>query len=194
MSDSHLVALSADQWPRALATLVTAFINDPVERWLYPEPWAYLDHFPRFVEAFAGRAVAAGTGWAMDDYGAVALWLPPGAESDGAAVASEVEHTVAPARYRDTIAVLEQLADAHPSEPHWYLALLGVDSARQGLGLGARLLTACLTVVDADHLPAYLETPNPRTVPFYGRHGFEVTGRVQVGACPELVCMLRPAR
>jgi GNAT superfamily N-acetyltransferase len=194
VSEGHLVAVSADERPRALATLVAAFVNDPVERWLYPEARAYLDHFPRFVEAFAGRAFAAQTAWAIEDYGAVALWLPPGTGSDGDAVASAVERTVAPARYRDTVAVLKQLADAHPSEAHWYLALLGVDSARQGLGLGGRLLAACLTTVDADHLPAYLETPNPRTVPFYQRHGFAVTGRVQAGACPPLVSTLRPAR
>jgi predicted GNAT family N-acyltransferase len=45
----------------------------------------------------------------------------------------------------------------------------------RGADLGGRLLTHCLTKVDADHVPAFLETPNPRTVPFYQRHGFEVT-------------------
>ena len=60
-----------------------------------------------------------------------------------------------------------------PTDPHWYLPWLGVDGARQGAGLGADLLRQCLMRVDADHSPAFLETPNPRTVPFYERHGFE---------------------
>ncbi len=42
----------------------------------------------------------------------------------------------------------------------------------------------CLGVVDATHLPAYLETPNPRNISFYQRHSFEITGQAQAGACP----------
>jgi hypothetical protein len=49
-------------------------------------------------------------------------------------------------------------------------------------------------MVDASHLPAYLETPNPRTVPFYERHGFEVTAVSQAGTCPPVTSMLRESR
>lgn len=52
----------------------------------------------------------------------------------------------------------------------------------------------CLGIVDASRRPAYLETPNPRTVPFYERHGFEVVGVAQAGACPPVTFMSRPAR
>jgi len=52
----------------------------------------------------------------------------------------------------------------------------------------------CLGVVDASHLPAYLETPNPRNVSFYERHGFAVTGDAQSGTCPPVVFMSRAAR
>ena len=52
----------------------------------------------------------------------------------------------------------------------------------------------CLQIVDATHLPAYLETPNPRNISFYQRHGFEVTGEAQAGACPPITFMLRAAR
>jgi hypothetical protein len=57
---------------------------------------------------------------------------------------------------------------------------------------GAQLLAHGLDRVDADGLPAYLETPNPRTIPFYERHGFAVTGQARAGACPPVTCMLRP--
>ena len=50
----------------------------------------------------------------------------------------------------------------------------------------------CLKIVDAGGLPAYLETPNPRTVPFYQRAGFSVTGVAQAGACPPITLMQRP--
>ena len=46
----------------------------------------------------------------------------------------------------------------HPREPHWYLALLGVDPALQGRGFGPHLMQPVLDRCDSDRLPAYLET------------------------------------
>ena len=37
---------------KVVATLVSAFIADPVERWLLAEPLQYLTQFARFVAAF----------------------------------------------------------------------------------------------------------------------------------------------
>jgi ribosomal protein S18 acetylase RimI-like enzyme len=69
-----------------------------------------------------------------------------------------------------------------------------VDTALQGRGLGGQLIEPCLEIIDASYLPAYLETPNPRSIAFYERHGFEVTGEAQAGACPPVAFMLRAAR
>jgi len=178
----------------ALGTLVLAFAADPVERWLYPEPQQYLTSFPRFLAAFGGRAFAAGTAWSAGDLGAVALWLPPGTDADGDAIVAALTESVAAAQHAETFAVLGQMDEAHPRFPHWYLPWLGVDPARQGQGLGGDLLAHGLQRVDEDHLPAYLETPNPRTIPLYERHGFEVTGQTQSATCPPVTLMLRRAR
>ena len=179
---------------KAVATLVLAFVGDPIERWLWPEAQQYLTVFPRFVEAFGGRAFAEQTVWRLDDFAAVALWLPPGAEPDGDAIATLLAETVSPDLHEDTFSVLAQMETAHPSHPHWYLPWFGVDAALQGRGLGGRLMEHCLGIVDATRQPAYLETPNPRTIPFYGRHGFEVVGVAQAGACPPVTLMSRAAR
>ena len=56
------------------------------------------------------------------------------------------------------------------------------DAALQGRGLGGQLMEHCLRIVDASHRPAYLEAPNPHTIPFCERHGFEVVGVAQAGA------------
>jgi ribosomal protein S18 acetylase RimI-like enzyme len=90
--------------------------------------------------------------------------------------------------------VLSQMDAAHPKYLHWYLPWFGVDAALQGRGLGSQLMAHCLEIVDASQLPAYLETPNPRTVPFYERHGFDVAGSAQSGTCPPITFMLRAAR
>jgi ribosomal protein S18 acetylase RimI-like enzyme len=150
--------------------------------------------FPAFVAAFGGEAFEEETVWNLDDFAAVAIWLPCGVQADGDAVVRVLSESVSSEKHADTFSVLEQMDAAHPSEPHWYLPWLGVDSARQGTGLGADLLRQCLRRVDADHSPAFLETPNPRTVPFYERHGFRVTNISQAGSSPPVTSMLRPAQ
>jgi GNAT superfamily N-acetyltransferase len=183
-----------DDETAAVATLVSAFTDDPVERWLYPDLQEYQQHFPGFVRALGGRAFATQSAWSLPGCSAVALWLPPGTEPDGDAIVSGLAGSVAPEKHDEMFDVLGQMGTAHPQYPHWYLPWFGVDAARQGRGLGSQLMPPCLAAVDRDHLPAYLETPNPRSIPFYQRHGFEVTGHAQAGSCPPLTFMLRSAR
>jgi GNAT superfamily N-acetyltransferase len=190
VSTPDFAAVLESELARAVATIASAFAEDPVERWMYPGDDEYAAHFPEFVSAFGGEAM---TGWRLGDFAAVAFWIPAGAEPDGEAIVNVLSATVSPDRQADTFAVLEQMDAAHPAYPHWYLPWLGVAPEMQGGGLGGELLRRCLATVDADGLPAYLETPNPRTVPFYERHGFAVTGTAQSGSCPPLTMMLRPA-
>jgi ribosomal protein S18 acetylase RimI-like enzyme len=142
------------------------------------------------VVAFAG----AGSVSAAEDFAAVAVWLPPGAEPDREAIGAVLEETVDPAKHDDLFATSAQMDDAHPRFEHWYLPWLAVRPERQGEGLGGTLLREGLARVDADGLPAYLETPNPRTIPLYERHGFAVTAVARAGGCPPVTCMLRTAR
>ena len=194
MAELTVSQVGEDERPAALDTLVLAFAADPVERWLYPQPESYLGSFRRFLVAFGGRAFDEHTAWKIGPGSAVALWLPPGAEPDSDFLVATLTGTVAPDQHDVMFAVLGQMEEAHPAYPHWYLPWLGVDPAVQGRGLGTQLLRPCLAVVDHSHLPAYLETPNPRTISFYERLGFEVTGQARAGSCPPITCMLREAR
>ena len=194
MSTLPIAVVGERERVAAVATIAAAFTDDPVERWLYPQLERYQAHFPGFVAAFGAGAFEHGTVWKLGDLAAVALWLGPGIEPDGDAIVGVLAATVAPGKHDDTFAVLEQMAGAHPTFPHWYLPWFGVAPALQGRGLGGRLLAHCLGVVDQTGLPAYLETPNPRTIGFYERHGFEQTSVAQAGACPPVTSMLRPSR
>jgi GNAT superfamily N-acetyltransferase len=194
VSASPFVSAQEGDHAQVIATIVSAFIEDPVERWLWPERSQYLTHFPAFVAAFGGEAFARQTVWLLGECAAVAMWLPPEVEPDADAIIAVLSDSLAAEKHDDTFAVLGQMDEAHPKYPHWYLPWLAVDGAQQGKGLGARLLGRCLEVVDSDHLPAFLETPNPRTIPFYERHGFVVTRVAQAGACPPVTSMLRAAR
>ena len=60
------------------------------------------------------------------------------------------------------------------SRAHAYLWFLGVAPAAQGRGVGSALLRAANARLDADGLPAYLETGTTRNVALYERHGFKV--------------------
>ena len=97
-------------------------------------------------------------------------------------------------QHEDMFSVLEQMDPAHPTFEHWYLPWLGVVAGAQGEGLGGQLLEHGLARVDQSHLPAFLETPNPRTIAFYERQGFVVTAESQSGDCPVVTSMLREAR
>jgi GNAT superfamily N-acetyltransferase len=178
--------------PRAVATLVSAFVADPVERWLFSEPLEYLMNFARFVEAFGGEDSVTEAVHSLGAFAAAAMWIPPGADPDADAIVAALSETVPSEKQADTFSVLEQMEAAHPTEPHWYLPWLGVDSALQGAGLGAQLLKHGLARADAHHLPVFLETPNPRTVPFYERHGFVVSSVSEAGGCPPVTSMRRP--
>ncbi|HET9082836.1 MAG TPA: GNAT family N-acetyltransferase [Candidatus Limnocylindrales bacterium] len=191
MSDAAFTILREGEEQRALDVLVTAFTADPVLRWMYPDATRYLTRFPAFLRAFGGKAFTSGTVWRLGDFEAVALWFPPNVGPDDDAVIAEITNSVNPDQHGDVFAVLEQMGTAHPTFPHWYLPWFGVDGGRQGKGIGSELLRNCLAVVDADHLPAYLESPNPRNLSFYERHGFEVTGVSQAGACPPVYSMQR---
>jgi GNAT superfamily N-acetyltransferase len=184
---------SADE-DQAIETVVLAFAADPMARWTWPQAHQYLAAMPRMVRAFGSKAFSNGSAFCTDGYAGTALWLPPGVHSDDEGLGAVIESTVARALGPETEAIFEQMAAYHPTEPHWYLPLIGVDPAHQGGGLGDALMAHALARCDHDHAPAYLESSNPRNIPFYRRHGFEPLGAIQVGSSPTLVPMLRRAR
>ncbi len=194
MGAESISPVGKDEVGRAFDTLVSAFTHDPLIRWLYPEARQYETHFPALVAGLGGKAFAHETAWSLGAFSAVALWLPPDEEPDGDALVAALTEGVSAGQHEDTLALVDQVDEAHPEFRHWYLPWFGVHDALQGKGLGGELMRHCLAIVDASHLPAYLETPNPRNIPFYERHGFEVTGEARAGACPPLTFMLRPAQ
>jgi GNAT superfamily N-acetyltransferase len=78
----------------------------------------------------------------------------------------------------------EALLARRPAIPHWYLSLLGVRGESRGLGVGGGLLAAWLAQVDAAGGAAWLETDEPRNLPFYRRAGFEVKGELELFSVP----------
>jgi len=186
-------ATASDAVP-VIAVVVLAFSADPAARWTWPDPNQYLMHFPNFIRAFGGNAFTHGSAYYVDGYTGAALWLPPEVHPDEEALLTLLQRTVPAPVQKDVSAVFEQMERYHPREPHWYLPLIGVDPFHQGQGYGAALLQHALISCDRDHTPAYLESTNPKNIPLYERHGFEVLDTIQVGTSPSIFPMLRTPR
>jgi ribosomal protein S18 acetylase RimI-like enzyme len=189
-----VAAISASELDQAVATICLAFSSDPAARWTYPDAYAYVSYFPRIVRAFGGRAFEYGTGHEVSGFRGVALWLRPDVHPDQEALGAIMQESLVADCFEEVSGVFERMAAYHPDEPHWYLAMIGVDPAHQGRGYGSALLRHTLLQCDKDHVAAYLESSNPANVPLYERHGFVVLGTIQVGSSPPIFPMLRAAR
>ena len=184
---------ASDEAP-IIDVLVRANWADPAARWVWPDPQQFLMHFPSFVRAFGGKAFAHGSAYYVDGYRGAALWLPPEVYPDEDELVTLVQSTVSEQIQKDFFAVFDQMGRYHPNEPHWYLPLMGVDPSQQNKGFGSALLQHTLIRVDRDNRLAYLESSNPRNIPLYNRHGFELLGTIQSGKSPSIAPMLRRPR
>jgi ribosomal protein S18 acetylase RimI-like enzyme len=175
----------------AIAAIETlAFHADPITRWLYPDPVQYVTHFPDFVTAFGGASCHHATAYYAEGCGA-ALWFPPETGPDIDTIVSVIERTTQASQQTELFAFLEQMGQYHPVEPHWYLAVLGVDPLQQGMGYGSALMQSVLEQCDREQCIAYLESSNPANIPFYEKHGFGVVAQIQAGASPTMFAMSR---
>jgi len=190
----HVKTMSANDEAAAIDTIALAFAADPVSRWAWPHALQFLAAMPPFIHAFAGAAFTHESAFCTSGYTGVALWLPPGAHPDSDRMDEIMASTSSPSARADGPAIFEQMAQYHPSEPHWYLPFIGVDPAYHGKGHGDALMAHALARCDRDKLPAYLESTNPRNMTWYRRHGFEPLGAIQVGSAPPITPMLRRAR
>ena len=193
-SDPSVYSIDGTSADAAFATIVLAFVSDPAARWTWPSADDYLRNMPLLARAFGEKSFGLGTAFGIDRLAGAALWLPPGASPDEDGLADLTKRTAPASIQQDLASVFEKMASFHPHEPHWYLPLIGVDPVRQGQHLGDKLMAHALARCDADRSPAYLESSNPRNIPLYQRHGFEVMGTIQVGSSPSIVPMLRRAR
>ncbi len=158
------------------ATLTAAFEADPIWSWAFPGGEG-LEAWWRFFVVSALRYPGVRI---AGDYAAVSIWIPPG----GAELTDEEEAAIEPMlldligpRAAEVIELLERFEASHPAErPHYYLSLLGTHPDRRGEGIGMALLADGLELIDAEGMPAYLESSNSVNDPRYERLGFSRIG------------------
>ncbi len=186
-------ATDPSEGPNVMSALAIGFVNDPVARYMWPDPKTYLTMMPQFAMAYGGKSLDHASAYTVGDYCGAALWLPPGIQPDEEEF-NPVFESIEEKKRAELMESLERLEEFHPPEPHWYLAIVGVDSYHQGQGYGSLLMKHAVKRCDEDGKVAYLESTNPQNISIYERHGFEVVGEVKVGGCPVLTPMIRQPR
>lgn len=162
-----------------------AFADDPVWEWLCGKHIArFASVAPPFFATEARRHINLDGAFTTDENRSGALWAPPGKwRTPIADVARWAPSAlrVFGRRFVVAMAALGEVEKIHPTEPHWYLALLGTNPDDQGKGLGSAVLQPVLDRCDDEGLGAYLESSKEANVPFYERHGFRVTSQIHLG-------------
>jgi ribosomal protein S18 acetylase RimI-like enzyme len=137
-----------------------------------------------------------GETYMTEDCTGAMLWNPPGQRPHGLLF----DTSLVPATIRITslrgfargMSAINLMEKNHPKEPHYYLLAIGVDPPMQGHGVGSALLQPMVERLDAEGVPAYLESSKERNIPLYERFGWHVTQEYPLpGGGPLLWAMWR---
>jgi GNAT superfamily N-acetyltransferase len=198
MAGLEIQAAGRGDAAEAAQLLARAFSDDPLSRWFLPAESTrerrlrqYFLTELRYESLLRGAVDVARADRRI--IGAAA-WLRPGSAL-GTELAALPGYLQAFGRRISTVVRYQTVAlAARPrQEPYWYLAIIGVDPARQGSGVGAALLRSRLAQCDQEGTAAYLESSKLANVPVYQHFGFEATGVLGLPeGAPAVTTMWRP--
>ena len=204
MQAAPLKRATIDDAARIARLFAAAFERDPVFNWLARAGSGRAMALQRFFFwVLRERSLPHGETWMAPDGYAAAAWIPPYFDGKRSPPTFSQELFLLPvilgltglSRFVRGAAMAAALEEAHPTEPFFYLAFIGVAPRFQGSGLGSRVLTETLARVDAAGAPAFLENSNPRNIALYERAGFAVSKEIVVRHdAPPIFAMWRPAR
>jgi GNAT superfamily N-acetyltransferase len=175
------------------------FYDDPVLSWVLRDDARRLGQLVVMFRSLVEDTLPdRGTVHLAED-ACTAIWRNPDFEH-GRMAADRLEGTADPAAgagpfSAEEMARIEIMGDAmreaHPHEPHWYLNVVSTLPDRQGQGLGATVLQPVLARCDAEGVPAYLESTNPRNRTLYRRQGFVDMDEILLPDGPSMLQMWR---
>jgi ribosomal protein S18 acetylase RimI-like enzyme len=192
MPDPTIRQLRERELGPTTAMLARAFMEAPLTQVLAPDRarrdaasrWLFGSHL-RYARRWGEAWAAVGPGRAIT--GASIWWAPEYVEPDderseesGLADGLLVVGPTAWGQLAELGRAMSELHQRSAPDVHWYLAVLGVDPSARGHGLAGQILSPMLDRLDAERLPAYLETGNPQNLTYYPRYGFEVVGEVEI--------------
>lgn len=182
-ADVRVIDLSGYRVAEAASVLARSFHDNPNFVYLFPDERARARALPRLQQMCLHDALGFGRVYAATLGGeivGVAAWLPPAAfplspRRQLRALPDMVRIlAAAPRSIPRLMRFMASVNKLHPEQPYWYLEVVGVEFAAQGLGVGTRLLEPVLARADEVGQRCYLETMTERNVAWYGTLGFDV--------------------
>lgn len=212
-SAPELRAASPGDLDAVVDLLTGVFLDDPLMSAIAaaaPEPRAALGHLHRvelaahYLAADPAARADSRVDLAVDAAGGaplgVALWDAPssadvvGPLGPGNEPPPGLDLDLLGGAWELCLADAAQCEAHRPAEPHWYLYMVAVAPAARGRGIGGRLLGHGLKRVDAEGLPAHLESTTPGSRRLYERFGFRQVAELAGSGLPVYWAMTRPAR
>lgn len=190
---AEVVLATEGDLPEVVETLASAFHAVPIFRWFIPDDDVRAEILPGFFAAMCEAYRPWGVIHRSADGLAAAVWAPPGQHmpAEQAAALGARLPAVLGSHIGKLGELRPQLAECHPTVPHWFLHFLAVRPAAQGQGYGSALLTPMLARADAEQIPAYLDATSPENKRLYERNNFVVQREVTLRDSPPLWSMLR---
>lgn len=191
--------LDVSRTEEAVSVLGRAFEDDPIMRYLVAGKGTVSERASAFFSSAIRMAQIRGEVHVHRQLEGVAVWLRPGQTTvgftqifkSGLLGATFGMGVRSLGRFAAMYRYIAPLEDQHVAGPHWQLMFLGIDPPHQGKGLGGSLIAPVLERADAEGLPCYLDSGNPRNLSFYHRYGFEVAEEVQIPEGPRVWAMVR---
>ncbi len=194
-----LIPATSGDVSRLAAALGAAMTDDPLWSWAIPTSApARRRRLTLLYRAFLAASLARDDRVLMtEDRSAVGIFRAPGRREDTwrdklrmaprsiAALRAGLPKLV---RYDDAC------ADRAPTDPHWYLYVIGTHPAAQGRGAGSALVSVLVEAAQADGISIALETEAEENVAWYARRGFVVTDEFSLADGVRVWMMLRPHR
>jgi len=195
-----LIHITKKDIPAAALVYTHAFLTDPYTTYTLKDPEKRSPQLYDLMALFLRYSCRFGAVYATPGMEAVAAWMPPGSGRESSwrmiqAGVLPVMWRVGLATVRSSVQVeslAHKLHEHYAPQSHWYLSQLGVEPALQRQGFGQQVLTPTLERIDREGKAIYLETLNPKAIPFYGKLGFKVCEEVVLpDGGPPMWAMLR---
>jgi GNAT superfamily N-acetyltransferase len=181
------------------ACLTSAFFDDPVwGDWAFPERVGRAERLGRLMRFWAQAAMKRPWVRMTRNAEAAAVWIPPPVAELTKDEETAFERLIVDlfgSRAEELSDLFERFDQQHPrDEPHYYLSLWGRHRDRVGSGIGTALMNECLARIDAERMPAYLESTNAANLRRYESLGFRPRAEFGPPGGPVITTMWRPSR
>ena len=166
--------------PALTAALARAFDDDPLVNWMVAQDKRRARRvFDAMELTLKKMSMPHDEVYTTDGIDGGALWAPPGKWKLGILqqlmLMPDMLRIATYKRLPKVMGGINAIEKKHPHQPHFYLFVLGVDTEKQGRGIGGQLMQPVLERCDREGIPAYLESSKEKNVPLYERNGFKVT-------------------